>query len=188
MEPKDPIGTALVRTRASDMTQKRLASMLGTTQQQVARWERTLYRGARLASVSAVAGALGLALDVRVPVAATPLAAESPAVYSVFAVASPARDLADVIGRIRANARFLRERFGLRALAVYGSFASGSQRGSSDVDLLAEFDTATFAREMGTAAALQEILGRRVDLATQVELRPELRERVLAEIVRVIDA
>jgi hypothetical protein len=76
----------------------------------------------------------------------------------------------------------LRERFGVRSLGVFGSWARGDARPDSDVDLLVEFEVTTFRRYMGLRFHLEDLLGRRVDLVTRPALRPRLREQILSEV------
>ena len=78
--------------------------------------------------------------------------------------------------------------FGVCELAVFGSVARNNARPDSDVDLLVEFD-----RPVGMFAYLdlkeylETVLGRPVDLVTRAALKPQLRERILAEAVGVIE-
>lgn len=75
--------------------------------------------------------------------------------------------------------------FGVKALSIFGSVARDEAAPESDIDLLVEFD-----RPVGLFAFvrlrryLEEILGRRVDLATADALHERLRDRILAEAVR----
>ena len=74
---------------------------------------------------------------------------------------------------------------GVRSLDLFGSVARGEARADSDVDLLVEFD-----RPIGlfhfflVQQRLEAILGARVDLVMRDALKPQLRERILAEAVR----
>jgi uncharacterized protein len=53
------------------------------------------------------------------------------------------------------------------------------------VDLLVEFSKPTgLLQFVALKRALEEVLGRRVDLATRSSLKPQLRERILKEAVR----
>ncbi|NHK38144.1 nucleotidyltransferase domain-containing protein [Thermus thermophilus] len=75
------------------------------------------------------------------------------------------------------------QRYGVRRLLLFGSFARGEADEKSDVDLLVEFFP---GRTPGLGfARLQEeltrIFGRRVDLHTLGSLSPYLREEVLKE-------
>ena len=80
--------------------------------------------------------------------------------------------------------RSLGERYGVRNIRVFGSFARGEVGQGSDLDLLVEyvpgqsgFAFFRFCREA------EERLGRKVDVATEEGLHPPIRERVLAEAV-----
>jgi len=69
--------------------------------------------------------------------------------------------------------------FGLRRLALFGSAARNEAGPDSDIDVLVEFDgDITFKRYAKLYDVLEEILPRRVDLATEGGLRPILRETV----------
>jgi len=75
------------------------------------------------------------------------------------------------------------QRYGVRRLLLFGSFARGEADEESDVDLLVEFFP---GRTPGLGfARLQEeltcLFGRRVDLHTLGSLSPYFREEVLRE-------
>jgi uncharacterized protein len=78
-------------------------------------------------------------------------------------------------------------RLGVRELALFGSVARDQAGPDSDVDLLVEFD-----RPVGMFAFLElkeyleELLGTPVDLVTRSALKPQLRDRILAEAIGVI--
>jgi uncharacterized protein len=80
----------------------------------------------------------------------------------------------------------LAERFGVRRLALFGSFARGTPRGDSDVDLLVDFDgPATSKRYFGVQFYLEDLMGRAIDLVTDDALRPRLRPYVERDAVEV---
>ena len=69
--------------------------------------------------------------------------------------------------------------FGLRRLALFGSVARNEAGPDSDVDVLVEFEgETTFSRYAKLYDCLEEILPRRVDLATANMIRAVLREGV----------
>ncbi len=77
-------------------------------------------------------------------------------------------------------------RLGVRALALFGSFARGEGGPESDVDILVEFEGPTrFDQFMELRHLLEETLGRRVDLVTHGALKPRLRQRIEREALRV---
>jgi hypothetical protein len=70
-------------------------------------------------------------------------------------------------------------------LSLFGSVARGEAEEDRDVDLLVEFSRPIgFFEFVRLKRALEEILGRRVDLATPRSLKPQLRDRILKEAVR----
>ena len=80
----------------------------------------------------------------------------------------------------------LASRFGVTALALFGSVVRDAARADSDVDVLVSFDEpATSAQFFGVQFFLEDLLGRPVDLVTDKALRPELRPFVEREAVRV---
>ena len=73
----------------------------------------------------------------------------------------------------------LAERFGVQKLALFGSFARGTDREDSDVDVLVRFDgPATSKRYFGVQFYLEDLLHRPVDLVTEQALRERLRPYV----------
>jgi predicted nucleotidyltransferase len=177
------IGPRLViARRVAGMSQRALGALLGVKQQQIARWEATAYRTARLERVDAAARALGVESG-----AAAPLAAEAPAAYgsSAQTAAAPVRDLGEIAARVRAHGDELRHRYTITRVGVFGSFAFGEQTADSDVDLLVDIQKPGGFRFIEAADFMEEILGRGVDFCEPEYLRERLRERVLKEVVYV---
>lgn len=180
------IGAALVAARVErELTQRELAAKLGVHQQQVGRWEREQYGCVSLARLQRVADALGLSDE---PL----LAAEAPATYEPATVAptelpalAPARDLGEVIGRIRAHAHELEERYGVTRIDVFGSFARGEQTAESDVDLIVEVAEPTLETVFGSERRLREILGRTTQASSLRAINPRVRKNVEEDLVRV---
>ena len=80
----------------------------------------------------------------------------------------------------------MRESFGVRRLRLFGSWARGSARPDSDVDVLVEFETPASARRFfGLQFFLEDLLGSPVDLVSDKALRPELRSAVEADAITV---
>ncbi len=73
----------------------------------------------------------------------------------------------------------LEARFGVASLRLFGSFARGTAREDSDVDVLVSFDgPATAKRYFGVQFYLEDLLCRDVDLVTEDALRTRLRPYV----------
>ena len=73
---------------------------------------------------------------------------------------------------------------GARNVRVFGSAARGDADETSDVDFLVEFEPGTSLLQHGAMIAeLEELLGRKVDVAPEKTLREGVRDRVLREAV-----
>jgi uncharacterized protein len=94
------------------------------------------------------------------------------------------RDAAvDILSRHRHE---MRQRFGVKSLALFGSVARDEAGPASDIDLLVEFrETPGLSEYMALKFWLEELLGRRVDLVMKGALKPWARPVVEAEAVRV---
>lgn len=75
-------------------------------------------------------------------------------------------------------------RFGVKELALFGSFKRNEARENSDVDLFVEFEQGqkTFSNFMRLAFFLQEIFGRKVELLTRQSLSPFIGPKILKEL------
>lgn len=73
---------------------------------------------------------------------------------------------------------------GVSNLRVFGSVARGQDRAESDVDLLVDLPPGLGLFGLGRVEAdLEAILGSRVDLVPEQNLKPEVRARVERELV-----
>jgi hypothetical protein len=71
---------------------------------------------------------------------------------------------------------------GARNLRVFGSVVTGLDHEGSDLDLLVDMPRGTsLLGVVGLQLDIQDALGVKVDLCTERELHPALRERILAE-------
>ena len=67
------------------------------------------------------------------------------------------------------------KKYGVKKIGVFGSFIRGKQNKRSDVDVLVEFENATFDSYMELKFLLERLFGRKVDLVVEKDLRPELK-------------
>lgn len=90
----------------------------------------------------------------------------------------------ELIGPVREAVLRAAERHGARNVRVFGSVARGDARPDSDLDLLVQFEReVSLFDHARLALELERIVGRRVDVATERELRSSHSARVLQEAV-----
>jgi predicted nucleotidyltransferase len=83
---------------------------------------------------------------------------------------------------IRRELPYLTEHFGVKRIGLFGSFARGTARSDSDVDILVEFDKPIGLRFMEFADYLEQVLGRKVDVLTPAGLLSIRVRRIAQEI------
>ena len=75
--------------------------------------------------------------------------------------------------------------FGVKQLGIFGSVARGEETEKSDIDVLVDLERETFDNYMGLLFYLEDLFGKKVDLAIKNSLKPRIRDRILAETVYV---
>jgi predicted nucleotidyltransferase len=94
--------------------------------------------------------------------------------------------LEEILQALRAHRHVLAERYGVRRLGVFGSYARGEATPRSDLDLLVEFSTPPgLLRFVELERYLSRLLGVQVELVTPKALKPHIGKRVLQELVEV---
>jgi predicted nucleotidyltransferase len=104
----------------------------------------------------------------------------------------------ETLRRLREALPELRERYGVQRLALYGSFAHDSPHARSDVDIIVQLERPLGLKIAALRHELEQLLGRRVDLATINTLqralqsphahRRRIAERVFTELEDVQEA
>ncbi|OAN51439.1 nucleotidyltransferase [Paramagnetospirillum marisnigri] len=89
----------------------------------------------------------------------------------------------EVVARLRENGHLM-ERFGVRALSLFGSVVRNDAKPTSDIDLMVDFHPGQpggLFRFVELKHALEGVLGRPVDLITSGNIKPRLKRRILEE-------
>lgn len=94
----------------------------------------------------------------------------------------PACGLPEVLASARERVLAIAAADGATRVCVFGSALKGSDRADSDLGLLIDVRPGTsFLRIVGMKLAMEDALGVRVDLCTEREPHPALRERIPPE-------
>ncbi len=95
--------------------------------------------------------------------------------------------LDEILATLRLDLPELRQRYGIRSLAVFGSYARGEQRRSSDLGLLVEFDDRALSLFdfVEVENYLSDLLGVKVDLVEKGTLKPTIGRHILEEVLQV---
>jgi predicted nucleotidyltransferase len=87
----------------------------------------------------------------------------------------PVMDINQIEKMLKEHKLELKKRYGVKSIAIFGSFARGEQTISSDVDLLIELETPIGFKFIELADYLESILGMRVDLLTKKAAKQKAR-------------
>lgn len=80
----------------------------------------------------------------------------------------------------------LRQEHKIKKMGIFGSYIRGEQKKKSDIDILVEFSGAVSLLDwIGAENYLTDILGIKVDLVPKEDIRPELKKRILKEVVYI---
>lgn len=95
-----------------------------------------------------------------------------------------------LLNLIRAQSADLCRRYGVKRLGVFGSVARGDDRGASDIDFLAEFESPIPAgmadRYFGFIAEASKRFGRPVQLLTPAMVRNPFLKRSMERDLRIL--
>ncbi len=95
-------------------------------------------------------------------------------------------DLAEIKEVLRKNKDVIAKEFKAEIVGIFGSYARGEQKKESDVDIIVRFrEGATLFDLVGLADFIEEKLGIKADVVSERAIRPELKERILKEVVAV---
>jgi uncharacterized protein len=88
-----------------------------------------------------------------------------------------------VVQRIAGMRLELSERFTVKRIGVFGSFARGDAGPESDVDIVVELTEPTFDHYMDLKFRLEDVLKRPVDLVMADTVKPRLKPIIDQEVV-----
>lgn len=80
----------------------------------------------------------------------------------------------------------LREKYFVREIGLFGSYVRGEQKKKSDVDILVEFEKPiSLLKLVNLENFLADVMGIKADVVPKEDIRHELKERILREVVYI---
>ena len=93
-------------------------------------------------------------------------------------------DRDDIVTILREQ--MIRSRFGIKSLFLFGSVARNEATQESDLDFIVDFDgTITFDRYMDLKIFLEDLFGKKIDLAIEDTLKLQIRQKILEDAIDV---
>jgi len=88
-----------------------------------------------------------------------------------------------ILATLRKQHQELGQRYPIRRLALFGSWARGDAREDSDVDVLVDVDPSIGLKFVQLAEELELVLGRRADVVSRRAIKPEYWELIEPDLI-----
>ncbi len=89
----------------------------------------------------------------------------------------------DAFNVLKEHENEIKKRFNVKRIGIFGSYARGEEKETSDVDVLVEFAEPSFDNFMDLVFFLEDLFGKEVDLVTTGGLSPYIAPFVEEEVV-----
>ncbi|MGC8815870.1 MAG: nucleotidyltransferase family protein [bacterium] len=91
----------------------------------------------------------------------------------------------EIKGILSEHKEEIRQKYGVRVIGIFGSYARGEQKETSDIHILVELEKPIGLKFFELWDYIEELLGCEVDLVRQKILREEIRDDILKEIALI---
>lgn len=95
------------------------------------------------------------------------------------------KNLLEIKSVLSHHKQVLVNKYGLKFIAIFGSYTRAEQRKDSDIDILVDFDIPIGIEFIDLADELEEILKQKVDLVSKNGVKPKYLELIEEELIYV---
>lgn len=95
------------------------------------------------------------------------------------------KTLEDIEEILKKSKPLLKEKFKVKEIGIFGSYARREAKKKSDIDIIVEFYEPMGWEFVDLKEYLEKILGKEVDLVTPRALKPQMSKEILSEVVYV---
>ncbi len=90
---------------------------------------------------------------------------------------------------LKSHKKQLKEKYGIKEIGIFGSYARGEAKDNSDIDILVEFEKGkkTFDNYMELKFFLEDLFNRKVDLVILESIKPDLKASILESVKYVAE-
>ena len=94
------------------------------------------------------------------------------------------KTLGEIQKILRQQKEFLKEKYKIKEIGIFGSFVRGEQTYTSDIDILVEFEEVpSLLKFVKLENYLSDLLGVKVDLVEKKALKPRIGKHILQEVL-----
>jgi predicted nucleotidyltransferase len=95
----------------------------------------------------------------------------------------PDKGKSEILHIIQQLFQGLSEKYSVKRIGIFGSYAKENHDNNSDVDILVELEEPTFDHYMDLKFRLEEVLNRPVDLVMADTIKPRLKHAIEQEVI-----
>ena len=95
------------------------------------------------------------------------------------------KPLEEIKKTLKDHEKILNEKFKVKSIMIFGSYARNEQKEGSDVDIIVDFSEPIGLEFIDLKEYIEEILGMKVDLVTPRAIRKKMRKFILKEAVKI---
>ena len=90
----------------------------------------------------------------------------------------------EIVKKISKYKEFLRQKYGVKDIGIFGSYVRGEVKKGSDLDIIVEFERSLgLLKFINLENYLSDLLGVKVDLVMKSALKPKIGKHILGEVV-----
>lgn len=91
----------------------------------------------------------------------------------------------EILELMKARLNELKDRYPIKNIFIFGSYARGEEKSDSDVDVLVELSEPIGLRFVELADDLEDIVGKKVDLVSKNSIKDKMMMRIKEELIEV---
>jgi hypothetical protein len=88
----------------------------------------------------------------------------------------------DIEKTLRAQKAYLAEKYHVKKIGIFGSYARNEETNDSDIDILVEFNRPVGFEFLELKEYLESMFNKPIDLVTKNALKPYMKEEILSEV------
>lgn len=89
----------------------------------------------------------------------------------------------EILNFLKKNKAYIEKEFGVTKIALFGSYARGEQKESSDIDLLIEMPSHEFRKRMGFMHFMEDAFKKKVDVGYFDAVRLALKDSIEEDLI-----
>ena len=91
----------------------------------------------------------------------------------------------NILETLKTHKNEIKQRFRIKKIGIFGSYARNEQTASSDIDILVDFEDPNFDTFIDLLSYCEELFDKSVDLITATGLSPHIKPYMEKEIIWV---